>query len=73
MVDSKSRVINCLTRVDNKVFRVEASIDNDLMDLKTLVQKERKYGALRDVDPANLMLWLVSTFCKLILQLTVFG
>jgi Crinkler effector protein N-terminal domain len=73
MVDSKTRVICCLVRDDDKVFKVKASVNNDVMDLETLVKKARKKGALRDVDPADLRLWQVSTFCKLILQLTAFG
>jgi hypothetical protein len=73
MVDSKFRVICCVMRDDSKVFKVEASVNKDVMDLETLVQKARKHGALRDVDPADLRLWQVSTFYKSILQLTAFG
>jgi len=72
MVDSEFR-ISCLIQGDSEVFKVKASVDNDVMDLKALVQKQRKYGALRKVDPAELRFWKVSIFYKLILQLTAFG
>jgi hypothetical protein len=72
MADSEFRVIPCLLRGDSEVFDVKASVDNDVMALKDLVQKERKHGALRDIDPGDLRLWQVSIFCKLILQLTAF-
>jgi hypothetical protein len=73
MADSEFRVIYRLIRGDSKVFKVKASVNNDVIDLKALVQTERKYGALRDVNPADLRFWQVSTFYKLILQLTAFG
>ncbi|KIM75050.1 hypothetical protein PILCRDRAFT_13870 [Piloderma croceum F 1598] len=57
MVDSKFRAIYCLMRDDSRVFKVKASVNNDVMDLETLVQKTRKHGALHNVDPADLRLW----------------
>jgi hypothetical protein len=72
MVDSKLCVICCLIQDDSKVFNVKVSVDNDVMDLETLIQNARKYGALHDVDPTDLRLWQVSTFCKLILPLMAF-
>jgi hypothetical protein len=73
MVDSELRGICCVMRGESSAFKVMASVKDDVMDLETLVQKSRRHGALREVDPADLRLWQVSTFYKLILQLTAFG
>jgi len=42
---------------DRLAFRVTASVDNDVKDLKTLVQLEKKRGSLYEVNAADLI-WL---------------
>jgi hypothetical protein len=61
MADDTHREFYGLVEGDRLAFRVTASVDNDVDDLKKLVQLEKKRGSLRDVDPANLDLSKVTT------------
>jgi hypothetical protein len=60
MADDTQRELYCLVEGDQLAFRVTAYVDNDVEDLKKLVQMAKKRGSLRDVEPANLKLSKVS-------------
>jgi hypothetical protein len=58
-----------LVEGDRLAFRVIASVDNDVEELKRLamVQLEKKRGSLRGVDDADLVLWKVSHYlCNIV-------
>jgi hypothetical protein len=61
MADGAYRALYCLVEGENKVFKAEASVHNEVADLKKLIQHSRKNGALPDVDATDLALWIVST------------
>ena len=56
MTDDTQRELYCLVDGDQLPFRVTASVENDVEDLKKLVQMAKKRSSLRDVEPANLKL-----------------
>ena len=53
------RVLICLLEDDHVVFQVKVPTDNNVLDLKKLVQKERKDSVFRNIDPYVLLLWKV--------------
>jgi len=73
MADDADRELYGLVEGDRVAFRVTASVDNDVEDLKQLVQMKKK-GSLRDVDAEDLILWKVITLqmSTSTLQLTSF-
>jgi hypothetical protein len=61
MADDAHREFYGLVEGERLAFRVTASVDNDVEDLKKLVQLEKKRGSLHDIDAAALILWKVTT------------
>jgi hypothetical protein len=61
MADDAHREFYGLVEGERLAFRVTASVDNDVEDMKKLVQLEKKRGPLRDIDAAALILWKVTT------------
>ena len=57
MADDEVRVLWCLIQGNSTVFKVTASVDVDVSDLKKLVQEEHKNGMLSTTDAADLELW----------------
>jgi hypothetical protein len=51
----------CLVEDEWTLFKITPPPNIDILDLKTLIHKERKNGALRGVDAADLVLLNVST------------
>jgi hypothetical protein len=61
MADNRSRVIFCAVQGDSDVFKVRASVDNDVADLKKLVfEILDKDNKLRGIYDHKLILWQVS-------------
>jgi Crinkler effector protein N-terminal domain len=60
MADNDLRVICCAAKGDRDVFKVKASVDNDVVDLKMLVFEMGKHNMFRNIDPPKLILWQVS-------------
>jgi hypothetical protein len=64
MADDGHRTIYSLVEGGDGVrFKVKASVNDYIEDFKNIVQHrdERRNGALRDVNTADLTLWKVST------------
>jgi hypothetical protein len=57
-----TRVLFCLIEGDTNLFEVTVSTGKSISFLKEVIQEKRKYGPLRDVDAAGLVLWKVSRF-----------
>ena len=55
------RELYCLVENEDKPFKVIAVVDNDVADLKILVQQAKKNGTLRDADATDLVLFKVIT------------
>jgi hypothetical protein len=51
--------LTCLIEGDSSPFIVKPTVDMSIMELRKLIQDERKNGVLRNVDAADLMLWKV--------------
>jgi hypothetical protein len=51
------RMLWCLLEGDTELFKVEARIDHDVFDLKTIIQKQGHTGTL----PKSLRIWKVSS------------
>ncbi|KAF8350099.1 hypothetical protein F5887DRAFT_1059292 [Amanita rubescens] len=49
--------LNCLIEDEDKVFPVNAACNDEVSELKKLIQKERALGTLKGVDPHDLELW----------------
>ena len=60
MVDNGFRVICCVVQDDTQVFKVKASVDNDVMDLKKLVYQGGIDTTINAFLAENLTLWQVS-------------
>jgi len=60
MTDDQSLVICCLVHHDSRVFKVKASDDDDIADLKDLVY-QKGISAKDTVLAKDLNLWKVST------------
>ena len=60
MPDNGFRVICCVVQDDSNVFKIKASVNDDVVDLKKLVFDEGKNSTFRDTDAKNLTLWKVS-------------
>jgi hypothetical protein len=61
MADNGFRVIICVEDGDSDVFKVKASIDNNVADLKKLVFEILNQGnKLRGIYAHKLILWQVS-------------
>lgn len=54
-----SRRLNCLIQGESNTFLVPVGLDCVVSELKKEIQKERKLGVLKDVDPQTLELWKV--------------
>ena len=62
MADGARCILYCFVEGgDGLPFKVKASVNDDVGDLKNRVQHERRSGALRDIDATDLTLWKVST------------
>ena len=59
---SRSQIFDasCFVQDDSDVFKVKASVNGDVVDLKKLVFDEGKNSTFRDTDAKNLTLWKVS-------------
>jgi hypothetical protein len=57
--DIAHRTLWCLIESNPSPFEVTAPANASVDHLKRLVQKERKNGALRNVDASDLVLWKV--------------
>jgi regulator of extracellular matrix RemA (YlzA/DUF370 family) len=55
------RELYCIVENEDKAFKVIAVVDNDVADLKILVQQAKKNGTLRDADATDLVLFKVIT------------
>ena len=60
MADNKYRVICCVVQDDTSVFKVTASVDDDVADLKKLVYEQGIDTTINTVLAKNLNLWKVS-------------
>ena len=62
MADNKYRVICCVVQDDtaSAVFKVTASVDDDVADLKKLVSEQGINTTINTVLAKNLNLWKVS-------------
>jgi hypothetical protein len=60
MADNGFRVICCVVQDDTYVFKVKASVDNDVTDLKKLVYQEGIDTSINAFLAKNLTLWQVS-------------
>jgi regulator of extracellular matrix RemA (YlzA/DUF370 family) len=49
-MDNRTRELYCLVENEDKAFKVIAVVDNDVADLKILVQQAKKNGTLRNTD-----------------------
>ena len=62
MADDARLTLYCLVEGgDGLPFKVKATVNDDVGDLKNGIQHERRNGALRDVDATDLTLWKVGT------------
>ena len=60
MADNRLRVICCVVQGDSGVFKVTASVDDDVTDLKKIVYQEGIDTTIHPVLAKNLTLWQVS-------------
>jgi hypothetical protein len=60
MPDNGFYMIWCFAEGAVGVFKVKASVDDDVGDLKKLVLEGGKYSTFRNVDAMSLNLWVVS-------------
>ena len=60
MADNKFRVIWCIVQDDTAVFKVTASVDDDVADLKKLVYEQGINTTINTFLAKNLTLWKVS-------------
>jgi Crinkler effector protein N-terminal domain len=60
MPNNTVRVLRCLVAGDTTTFKVTATVDNDVDDLKELVH-EKGIDASKDILAKNLVLWKVRT------------
>jgi hypothetical protein len=59
MADNESRVICCVVQDDTHVFKVKASVHDDVTDLKKLVYQEGIDTTINALLAKNLTLWQV--------------
>ena len=60
MADNGFHVVCCVVQGDSDVFKVNASVDNDVVDLKKLVYQKGIDTTINPVLAKNLTLWKVS-------------
>jgi hypothetical protein len=56
--------LSCLIEGEDIVFPVTTVCDDEVSDLKELIQSERARGSLKDIGPHTLELWKVSVINK---------
>ena len=57
-----NHLLFCLIEGDTNPFEITVSTDRTISHLRDVIWEKRKTGALRDVDPVDLVLWMVSRF-----------
>ena len=62
LMANDTRVLFCQIEGDTNPFEVTVPTGKSISFLKKVIWEECKYGALRDVDAAGLVLWMVSRF-----------
>jgi hypothetical protein len=63
--------LKCLIQGEDIVFSVTPGCDDEVSDLKELIQSERALGSLKDVCPHALELWKVSAIDEPLREMTL--